>query len=382
MSNLGVVVPIYNAEPYLEQCINSILNQSYSDLTVVLVDDGSNDKSCDICDWFKKKDNRVKVIHQKNQGKLLARYNGVRELDCKYVTFVDADDWIDCNTYMKMKKYMDDQLDVISFQIIRYYDETTQRVTDSMSLMGKYDEQEIRENIFPIMIWDDEKGSCGLDPSLANKIVKKELVEQALFRAKHLDISYGDDVVVIYPLMLQARTVLISDECLYYHRKRKENEVAPYFADKNFYKKLSKLYDYLRDVLGENYGFIKQLDYFYELSVRTFLRKYGTKKEHTRYMFPFDKIPSGKRIVLYGAGVIGQTFHDQFSRLRYGEIVAWVDQKYTLYTHLGVMAVESIREIDTYDYVIIAIGTPSVAEKVKQNLIAMKVEKEKIVWSV
>lgn len=382
MKELGVVVPIYNAEPYLEECINSILNQSYTNLAVVLVDDGSTDRSSYICDWFKKKDNRVQVIHQKNQGKLLARYNGVRELECKYVTFVDADDWIDCNAYMKMKKYMEDEIDVISFRIIRYYDKTIQSITDNICPSGKYDEQKIRDIIFPIMIWDDKKRTCGLDPSLANKIMKKELLEQALLQAKHLDISYGDDVAVTYPLMLQARTAVISDESLYYHRKRKNNEVAPYFTDKDFYKKLSELYGYLQGVLGEGYGFIKQLDYFYELSVRTFLKKYGDKKECTRYLFPFNKIPSGKKIILYGAGVIGQTYQEQFTRLHYGEIVAWVDKKYTLYEKLGVREVESIKKIDNYDYVIIAIGIQAVAEKVRQNLIAMEVEKTKIIWSV
>lgn len=382
MKELGVVVPIYNAEPYLEECVNSILNQSYTNFELVLVDDGSTDGSSYLCDWFKRKDKRVQVIHQENQGKLLARYNGARKLECKYITFVDADDWVDSDAYMKMKQYMEEEVDVISFRIVRYYDETKHSITDNICPPGKYDEHKIRDSIFPIMIWDDEKMTCGLDPSLANKIMKKELLEQALFRAKHLDISYGDDVAVTYPLMLQARTAVISDESLYYHRKRKENDVAPYFTDKHFIRKLSELYSYLQGALSEDYGFIRQLDCFYELSVRTYLKKYGDKKEYTRYMFPFDKVPCGNKIILYGAGVIGQTYRDQFTRLHYGEIVAWVDRKYMAYKELGVKAVESVKEINTYDYVIIAIGIRAVAEQVMQNLIDMQVEKTKIIWSV
>ena len=382
MNELGIVVPIYNAEMYLEECINSILNQVYTNIELVLVDDGSTDGSGYICDRYEKKDSRVQVIHQKNQGKLLARYNGVKKLDCKYLTFVDADDWIDCNAYMKMKEYMDEGMDVISFRIIRYYDETKQSITDNIYPAGKYDEQKIKEMVFPIMIWDDEKKICGLDPSLANKIVKKELLEQALFQAKHLDISYGDDVAVIYPLMLQARTIVISNESLYYHRKRKGGEVAPYFTDRDFYQKLSRLYDYLKNVLGEEYGFIRQLDYFYELSVKTYLKKYGDKKEYIRYLFPFDKIAYGKKIILYGAGVIGQTYQEQFIRLNYGEFVAWVDKQYALYTNLNVKGVEYINNIDVYDYVIIAVGVQAVAEKIRQILITMGVDKTKIIWSI
>ena len=382
MKQLGVVVPIYNAGLYLEECVNSILNQSYTDLRVVLVDDGSTDNSDAICDSFKKKDNRVKVIHQENQGKLSARYNGVKTLDCKYITFVDADDWIDCHAYMKMKRYMEAEIDVISFRIIRYYDEIRQNVGDNRCPVGEYDEQQIRNIIFPGMIWDAKNETCGLDPSLANKIIKKELLEQSLFQAKHLDISYGDDVAVIYPLMLQARTLVISDESLYYHRKRKSGEVAPYFADKFFYKKLSGLYGYLQEVLGEDYGFIRQLDYFYELSVRTYLKKYGDKKEKTRYLFPFDKIPFGRKIVLYGAGAVGQTYYEQFSRIHYGEIAAWVDRQYMLYQELDIKEVESILGMDTYDYVVIAIEAQTVAGKVKQDLMAMGVEERKIIWSI
>ncbi len=382
MKELGIVVPIYNAGLYLEECVNSILNQSFANIKVVLVDDGSTDGSSYICDRFEEKDSRVQVIHQKNQGKLMARYNGVRELDCKYVTFVDADDWIDCNAYMKMKEYMETDIDVISFRIIRYYNEIKQSITNNICPAGKYDEQKIKDVVFPIMIWDDEKKTCGLDPSLANKIVKKELVEQALFQAKHLNISYGDDVVVTYSLMLQAQTLIISDESLYYHRKRKDGEIAPYFTDKDFYKKLSRLYNYLQDILGEEYGFIRQLDYFYELSVRTYLKKYGDKKEHIRYLFPFDKIACGAKIILYGAGVIGQTYQEQFTRLHYGEIVTWIDKQYTLYSNLDIKGVEVIKNIETYDYIIIAIGAEAVAQKIKQDLIAMGIDKDRIIWNI
>ena len=129
MKRLGVVVPVFNTEPYLAQCIESILNQSYMDFELVLVNDGSTDRSGAICDEYQKRDNRVHVIHQENMGKVLARLNGVKHLNCKYVTFVDADDWIDFNTYRKMEIYMEDDIDVISFQIIRYFDEEYQYVS-------------------------------------------------------------------------------------------------------------------------------------------------------------------------------------------------------------------------------------------------------------
>ena len=90
---LSVVVPVYNVENYLRQCIDSILNQTLQDIEVILVDDGSTDRSAAICDEYAGADSRVKVFHQKNTGLVGARKKGV-ELSCStYITFVDSDDF-------------------------------------------------------------------------------------------------------------------------------------------------------------------------------------------------------------------------------------------------------------------------------------------------
>ena len=115
MKKLAVIVPIYNMDAYLEECIKSLCKQTYTDLQIVLVDDGSTDKSGLICDEYAQKDRRIMVIHQENSGKLKARHNGLLACDCEYVTFVDADDWIDPNTYELTDEYMRKKIDVIVF---------------------------------------------------------------------------------------------------------------------------------------------------------------------------------------------------------------------------------------------------------------------------
>lgn len=382
MKRLGIVVPVFNAEPYLKQCVDSILSQTYTDFEVVLVNDGSTDCSGDICNEFAHKDRRVHIIHQKNAGKILARYRGAESLDCEYLTFVDADDWIDLNTYKKMEPYFDKGIDVISFQIIRYFNEEYQWISANSYKAGFYEGEDIKKYIFPTMMCDDTRNGCGLDPSLANKIIKKSLLIEALCAAKHLDISYGDDVAIIYPLMLRAQTIIITEESLYYHRRRQENDIAPYFVDNNYYRKLLALYDYLKQAMGQEYNFVKQLDYFFEISVKTYLKKYGDKTERISFLFPFNKVPVGKKIVLYGASKVGQTYYDQISHLNYGEIVAWIDRSYISYEKFGVKAVESISEIKDYDYVVIAIKAAETAKKIKHDLLEMGVEEKKIVWSI
>lgn len=92
---ISVIVPVYNAEKYLQKCIYSILNQTYQNLEVILIDDGSTDGSGQLCDELSKKDRRIRVIHQQNQGQSAARNTGLDLISGQYVGFVDSDDWIE-----------------------------------------------------------------------------------------------------------------------------------------------------------------------------------------------------------------------------------------------------------------------------------------------
>ena len=95
MLRLSIIVPVYQAKEYLEKCINSILEQSFVDFELILVDDGSDDGSERICNDYAKKDERVKIIRQENQGVSSARNTGLDYATGKYIAFVDADDWVE-----------------------------------------------------------------------------------------------------------------------------------------------------------------------------------------------------------------------------------------------------------------------------------------------
>ena len=103
MENLiSIIVPIYNVEKYLRKCIDSIINQSYSNLEIILIDDGSPDKCGKICDEYSKKDSRIKVIHKENEGVSSARNVGLDMISGKYITFVDPDDYIEKDMIKKL----------------------------------------------------------------------------------------------------------------------------------------------------------------------------------------------------------------------------------------------------------------------------------------
>lgn len=119
---ISVIVPVYNVEPYLRKCVDSILNQTYRNLEVILVDDGSPDVCPAICDEYAAMDNRVRVIHKENEGQAIARNTALENATGDYVTFVDADDWIDLQLYEKVMRYA--PFDVALFGCT-YYDSQT-----------------------------------------------------------------------------------------------------------------------------------------------------------------------------------------------------------------------------------------------------------------
>ncbi|MEG0457025.1 MAG: glycosyltransferase family 2 protein, partial [Oscillospiraceae bacterium] len=94
MDKISVIVPVYNVEKYLNRCVESIIKQTYKNLEIILIDDGSPDNCGQLCEQFKTQDNRIKVYHKKNEGLGLTRNLGLKEATGNYITFVDSDDWI------------------------------------------------------------------------------------------------------------------------------------------------------------------------------------------------------------------------------------------------------------------------------------------------
>ena len=119
---ISVIVPIYNAEKYLVKCIDSIIKQTYPKLEIILIDDDSIDGSLKICQKYEEQDDRVIVIHKENGGLVAARKTGLKYAKGMYVTFVDADDYIDLNTYEILMHKLDScKVDVVAFGLLEEY---------------------------------------------------------------------------------------------------------------------------------------------------------------------------------------------------------------------------------------------------------------------
>lgn len=219
---LSVIVRIYNVEEYISQCIESIINQTYKNLEIILVDDGSTDLSGSICDQYAEMDKRIKVLHQENKGAVKAAYKGVCAASCEYVTFVDGDDWIAKNTYESVLNELEEEIDLITYGAIRYTDEYVYRYTPNRIPEGIYSKKDIEEKIFPRMLWNvEKKQKFDLDPALWNKVVKREIILESVENIKNLQIHYCEDAAIVYPMMKAVDKMIVLKECYYYHRQRK-----------------------------------------------------------------------------------------------------------------------------------------------------------------
>ena len=383
---LSVIIPVYNVEKFLPDCIESILHQTYQNIQVILVDDGSTDSSGVICDTYQKQDARICVIHKKNEGPIKTRQSGLLCADGMYVTFVDGDDWIEPDMYETLMRAAENAEVVIS-GIYRFFGRDC--VIEDMPLCeeGFYDREKIENEIIPYMLFSRRRGRNELDPSLCTKIFKREKLLAHFKEMSVLDIHYGEDAALIYPLMLETDSAAVLHNCFYYHRQRaKETEVTyPYIRDEKFFNKLYALFEYLQKKFGESRHrdqLLLQLEHFYMRAIGLKQLYYAEYKESEPDIFPFWNIEKKAKIALYGAGNLGRKYYEQNQRYHFAEIVLWADQNYeTLKMHNEqISSPDQLRSAE-YDYVLIAVKNIETALEIRESLIEKGISKEKIIWN-
>lgn len=378
MKRLSVIVPVYNVEKYLAQCVESILNQSMKEIEVILVDDGSTDASGSMCDRFAQDDPRIKVIHQTNGGLMAARRSGLLASKCEYVTFVDSDDFIAPQSYVLAEDAMNREVDVIAFGYTEYYSEWYQITEYCDFTEGVYDRRDIDQIIGPTMIWDILKERPGMNPSLCNKVIKRDVLSSAYQILGDKNLYFGEDVAVTFPLLKEIKSLEIKAYSYYYYRQRDRSAVAPYFKDEMYLDKLYGLYQHLCGVFQGNYESIKQIEYFYVYYVGRCKWKYEGRGSNINCQFPFDKVTKGERIILYGAGTVGQAYMKQLQEMGYSKPALWIDRNYQNCGLSDVSPVEAIQTVP-YDKVVIAIKNGRICDAVEEDLIRLGAKQEQLV---
>ena len=359
---ISIIVPIYMIDRYLGICIESLMNQTYRDIEIILVDDGSRDRCPEICDLYASKDPRIRVVHKENGGLVSARKAGLKVSQGSLVTYVDGDDWAGPRFIEELyNAYLDSGADivcgsqtrVIFDQEVRLYNALDQGVYDrGDGSLGKLQQSMMSYGTFY---------RPGITTYVWNKLFKREILWDVQMKVDDR-ISIGEDAAVTYPAFLKCDRIAVTDNTEYHYRQREDSMLKQNSGFASDAVKLKYLYEYLRaweKGAEQEYGSkmteeLRLREQITDFVLSISIMRSGGRLPEDDYS-TFDKAYFGKNVVIYSAGTFGQQLVSRFSETGHCRVVGWIDDDYREYRRccMNVDPVEQIEQMD-YDYVLIA----------------------------
>ena len=248
----SVVVPVYNVEKYVSKCLESLINQTYKDFEIIIINDGATDGSLSICEEYAKKDSRIRVISQENKGLAVARRTGALEAKGEYIMNVDSDDWVDAPYLEEMAKIIkENHPDLVCMNHYENEDHLYQNPNFNDVLLNK---ESIKSLIYPYLIRNIRYEY--FIPTAWAKAFKRELFTEYTCTTR---IQVGEDGAVIVPVVVGANTIYLSSKA-YYHYRISDHSMIQNKKPRN-YSDVINVYNHLVACLGENYEEFKlQID--------------------------------------------------------------------------------------------------------------------------
>ena len=211
---ISIIVPVFNTEKYLDKCIQSILGQTYSNIELLLIDDGSTDSSGAICDKYVTQDSRVRVFHKPNEGVPIARNWGLDNAKGEWITFVDSDDWIDTDMYEKMyNAVMQNKADMVSCDLLMEHKDYSR----IFSYNNKYDDHQLMYDcLVPI--------SVGYF-AMWNKLVSREVYDRGGIRAS-IGPNMWEDVELMTKIRYFSKSSCVINKPFYHYNRMNESSIT------------------------------------------------------------------------------------------------------------------------------------------------------------
>ena len=258
----SVIVPVFNAELYLSECVDSILAQTYADLELILVDDGSTDGCPALCDGYAVQDPRVTVIHQRNAGVVTARKVGLDRAGGEYICFVDSDDTIAPDLLDLLRRHIEEngRPDMLIHGITRVREGRSVPVPILFE-PGLYDKSQLKAEIYPHMIFDETLRpfpTQRISGYLPCKAYRRELVREHYIADARLTLF--EDTAMVFECMVFSDAVYICEECPYFYRIHSGSALGSYHADT--FRMTRLCFDYMHEHIGGVPEIDRQLNIF------------------------------------------------------------------------------------------------------------------------
>lgn len=374
---VSIIIPIYNSEIFLDKCIQSVLNQSYKNIEIILVNDGSIDSSKEICDNYSSIDNRIKAIHKNNGGLVSSRKAGLKASTGDYILYIDGDDWIELNL---IENYINQALKhnadvVLSSHIINL--EGREDILMNSLPSGVYDKDKLNLMIYPKMLYTGKFSQFGIFSYSWGKLYKREVLFKNQLSVDE-SITIGEDALCLYPTLLDSDVLVILEQPYYHYRQRADSLIKT--LRKIEISKMQKVYDDLKNIFSDKgvlNTMLPQLQY-YLLSL-LIINTEGPNIDNITNLYPFNQIESKKGLVIYGGGTFGQHMYKKIINNKSHNILAWIDEKHKHYSKLNlpVTGLDKIKSLE-YDAIIIALIDEDNSNQIFSKLIKHGIDKNKI----
>lgn len=381
---ISIIIPIYNTAPYLPRCIESVTNQTYRDLEIILVDDGSTDNSGQICEEYAKKDSRIIFVRQENQGNNAARKAGLDICTGEYVMFVDSDDWIGSNLvsalYQPVEKY---QVELVISNVLMTRVNGRKEERKNLIEAGIYtNPKEAVKKLF----FDYEDCRYGILPYIYAKLYQKDLVVRSM---KRIDdkVQYDEDRALVWTCLMQEIKTAFIDDMEYYYCQRPEGLVCA--KDEMYLAKINYFYCYMNRLFAHEDEILrKQMERYVAWNVEIALKWKLGMSEKVRTKMREIYVPDSSAflmettsVILYGAGAVGCDYYTQLQESRKIRIAAWIDKAWKERQREG-LPVKPIEEAAglSYEYILVAVKREKIFKEIKEELIAKGLPKERILW--
>ncbi len=378
-SLVSIVVPIFNIEDYIEQCIESIINQDYSNLEIILVNDGSTDSSGSLCDKYSTIDKRVKVIHKQNGGLVSARKAGTNLASGQYLSFVDGDDWIKSNHISNLvKSAIENSCDISISGHERYFLGKVSVVTNNIE-QGIYNRDDIERKIIPKFLYNGNFFQHGISTYVWNKLFLTGRVKELISSIDN-QIVMAEDSCLTYPYILDSQRIAISTEATYVYRQRADSIVKSVPNIQLEYQRLSLAFKHLNQAFT---GYPKEFElktqlrnYFYSLLV---IRSGATFINQEKSYIPFSNFTKKGNLIIYSTGAFGQQIYRSFLKFKSMNILGWLDEDYdeSKKEGLNLIKEEKLQEIE-FDNILIASIDPDFMKNSVDKMLALGIPMHKI----
>lgn len=374
---ISVIIPMYNSENYIAECLSSVVLQDYSDIEVIVIDDGSTDNSAGVVADFQQKDNRIKLLRQENHGLVYSRKQGVQNASGEYILFVDSDDSIDRNMISSLVDIaVADNADVVASAATIFINEN-KRIARNAATDGLYQKNELDELKRKLFCYEDFSTMAVL-PFLWNKLWRTDLIRKYVLSADE-KMTIGEDVAIGFPAIYEAKMVAITNQSFYNYRKTESSMLN---RKKNVLKEVENLvsvYKNIRRVCADNGTdeyLAEGINRFVLNQLFTRAYPYVTGLTQSKGLFPYcDDIP--KNLIIYGAGELGREIYNYASSKV--SIKYWIDKDSENLREFG-LPVNSIDQcdIDENDIVIIAVLSKRATEGIVSDLFDKGYRKDSI----